>query len=146
MGDIAKLHIAECAIEVVGTATYTYFLDHLTVSPDFYLEEWEFADGSNGQMIGGTRLFFQLDWGYFEGATGLSSVGHMVLVQHFQNLDQVNLIPDASQADKFEIQLDFANLKQIASIKGGTVNKGIMIPLKTKSRLTPAQLQYFNFI
>lgn len=147
MGNLNKLHIEHCSLEVVGDATYTYLLDNLEVVPDWDVEEWELANGKAGQMIGDTRLFFRLDWSFFEGAIGASVIGHMALIKKFLDLDEVNLIPDASQpADKFKVLMDFSELKRIAQINKGTIRKGVQIPLKTEERLSSSQIQFFNFI
>lgn len=147
MGNLNKLHIAKCSLEVVGDDTYTYLLDSLEVIPDFDVDEWEFASGRAGQQIGDTRLFFRLDWGYFEAAIGATAIGHMAMVKKFLDLQEVNLIPDATQAaDKFKVLLDFPELKRIVQINKGTISKGVQLPLKTEERLSSAQLQFFNFI
>jgi len=147
MGNLDKLHISKCSIEVVGDETYTFLLDRLEVIPDWDVKEWESASKKINQEIGDTRLFFKLDWGYFESAIGATQIGHMALIKKFLDLEEVYLIPDASQSsDKFRVLMDFPELKEIARINKGTIQKGVQIPLKTESRLTSSQIQFFNFI
>ncbi len=147
MGNLNKLHIANCSLEVVGDETYTFLLDRLEVIPDWDVIEWEFASKRIGQQIGDTRLFFRLDWGYFESAVGSTEIGHMALIKKFLDLEEVNLIPDASQpTDKFKVLMDFQELKEIARVNQGTIKKGVQLPLKTELRLSSSQIQFFNFI
>ncbi len=147
MGSLNKLHVSGCSIEVIDDATYSFFLDKLDVTPDWDVQEWEFASGRWGQEIGDTRLMFNLEWGYFERSMGATEIGHMALIKKFLDLKEVNLIPDADQtADKFKVLLDFQELKEIAKINQGTISKSVQLPFKTELRLTPDQLQFFNFI
>lgn len=143
---LAKLHIANCAFEVIGDTTYTLPLDQLDVQADFNVKEWQLANEIIQQAIGKTRLFLNLSWGFFEPAAGATSIGHMAMVKKFQDGLQVFLIPDASQPDKFEVLLDFKRLNQIASVQKGIIQKGTSLPFFTKSRLTATELQFFNFI
>lgn len=141
-----KLHISNCSIEIVGSSTYTYFLNNLTVKPDWKIEEWELWDGTLQQQLGKTRLFFNLDWAFFETAIGAAAIGPMALVKKFLDLEEVNLIPDASQpTKKFQVLLDFPELGLLAEVNKGTLSKEFKLPLKTVSRLDAEDLLLFDF-
>lgn len=143
---LQKLHLAKCLIEVTGDGTWSFPVDRLTVDPDFDIEEFELANGDVNQSIGDTRLMFTLSYGYFEPLFGEDPIGLALLIKKFMDLEQVFLYPDGDQVTKFEVLFRFNDFARLVETTRGTINRNASIPLMTKKRLTPTELQFFNTI